>query len=261
METSRSGFDPAGPARWVTPWPGASIFLKGSTSSTMSDALALARNGCPVGTVAAALFQERGRGRVPGRTWQAPAGSSLLATVVLRVSELGCPIEELPLRAGVATAVGIEEVAGVSVRIKWPNDLMWAPPAAPARKLAGLLCEAHGDAALVGIGVNCTQESFPADLQLSACSLLQACGRRLDPANVLSAVLGRLKSSLGASSWREELRSRLYRRGEAVRVELLGREEAVEGRLVDVDERGRLLLQLADGSRRAVSQGELRSSR
>jgi len=255
METSRGGSPGADSATWATPWPGARVVVKESTVSTMSDAEALARDGCPVGTVAAALFQQRGRGRVPGRTWRAPAASSLLATVVLRTPELGYPVNELPLRAGVAAALGIEDAAGIPLRIKWPNDVMWS-----GRKLAGLLCETHGEIALVGVGVNCSQESFPGALEVTACSILQASGLRVEPPAVLSAILARLKSSADSRTWREELRCRLYRRGETVRVDLVGSEAAVEGRLVDVDERGRLILQLDDGRRRAVSQGELRSS-
>jgi BirA family biotin operon repressor/biotin-[acetyl-CoA-carboxylase] ligase len=259
METS-SGVSPSARSGWITPWPGAAVIVKESTHSTMSDALALARNGCPTGTVAAALFQEGGRGRVPGRTWQAPAGSSLLATVVLRVPELGYPLEELSLRAGTAAALGIEDAAGINVQIKWPNDVMWAPAAGGARKVAGLLCEAHGPLALVGFGVNVAQQSFPAELSATAGSLLQACGRALEPAAVLSAILARLKSSAPLAEWREVLRSRLYRRGQVVRVDLLGTGTVVEGLLVDVDDRGRLVIEHADGRRQALPQAELMSS-
>jgi BirA family transcriptional regulator, biotin operon repressor / biotin---[acetyl-CoA-carboxylase] ligase len=259
METSR-GVSPSARPGWTTPWPGAAVIVKESTLSTMSDALALARDGCPTGTVAAALFQEGGRGRVPGRTWQAPAGSSLLATVVLHVSELGFPLDELSLRAGTAAALGIEDAAGIRVQIKWPNDLMWAPAEGGARKVAGLLCEAHGDAALVGIGVNVAQQSFPEELAATAGSLLQACGRTLEPAAVLSAILARLKSAASLAGWREVLRSRLYRRGEIVRVDILGTGAVVEGLLVDVDDRGRLIIEGADGRRQALPQAELMSS-
>ena len=259
METSWIASPDRPSDEWMTPWPGAAVVVKQSTSSTMSDAWELAQAGCPTGTVAAALFQAQGRGRVPGRTWQAAAGSSLLATVVLRVSDLGWPVAELPLRAGVAAARGVQDVAAISVQVKWPNDLVWSASAgAPAKKLAGLLCEARADVALVGIGVNCTQESFPAEMESRACSLLQACGRRIAPARVLAAILRRLHD--GEADWRRELSSRLYRRGQQVRLDLLGSGSSVEGRLLDVDERGRLLLELPDGSRRAVSQGELLSS-
>jgi len=262
MQTSRGAADPQRSAPWTTPWPGAAVVFRQRTSSTMDDARELARSGCPTGTVAAAGYQERGRGRVPGRAWLSPPGESLLATVVLRIPEMGFPLAELPLRAGAAAALGIEEAAGISVQIKWPNDVVAAPPgAASPRKLAGLLCEAHGEAALVGIGVNCGQESFPEEIASTACSLRQCCGRLLPPRLVLSAILARLKSLVGSSdAWRGVVRARLYRRGEPVRVDLLGSGEVVEGVLRDIDERGWLVLELRDGRLRAVGQGELLSS-
>ncbi len=247
-------------SQWATPWPGASVFFKQSTSSTMDDARQMARAGCPTGTVAASGHQGRGRGRVPGRTWISPPGESLLATVVLRIAEMGFPLEELPLRAGAAAALGIEDEAGIGVRIKWPNDLM-SPETGPwaNRKLAGLLCESHGDAALVGIGVNCAQSSFADEVAGTACSLYQCCGRNIPPSVVLSAFLARLKESAGRGEWREQVRGRLYNRGRPVRVGLPGSGRMVEGVLRDIDDRGRLVLELSDGGLETLGHGELKT--
>jgi BirA family transcriptional regulator, biotin operon repressor / biotin---[acetyl-CoA-carboxylase] ligase len=248
---------------WATPWPGAAVTFKDSTSSTMDDALAMALSGCPTGSVAAAGYQHKGRGRVPGRTWISPPRESLLATVVLRVRELGFPLHELPLRAGVAAALGIEDAAGIAVQIKWPNDVM-SPDRGPSsrRKIAGLLCEAHGDAAhgdaaLVGIGVNCSQSSFPGEIAETACSLLQCSGSSVPPSVVLSAVLARLMEGAGRGGWQEQMRKRLYDRGRNVRVDLLGSGKIVEGVLRDIDERGRLVLELSDGRLSTLSHGEM----
>ena len=224
----------------------------------MDDAGEMARAGCPAGTVAAAGHQEKGRGRVPGRTWISPPGQSLLATVVLRVPEMGFPLEELPLRAGVAAALGIEDAAGISVQIKWPNDVM-SPDGGPSanRKLAGLLCEARRDAAFVGMGVNCSQASFPDEIAGTACSLVQCCGRIIPPPVVLSAILARLKRAAGRGEWQEQMRLRLYNRGRVVRVDLLGTGRFVEGKLRDIDNRGRLVLELSDGRLESLAHGEL----
>ena len=58
-----------------------------------------------------------------GRRWEAPAGSSILVSVLLRP-----PPErraaELTLVAGVATAVVVERATGLAAQIKWPNDVM-----------------------------------------------------------------------------------------------------------------------------------------
>jgi BirA family biotin operon repressor/biotin-[acetyl-CoA-carboxylase] ligase len=256
METSR-GSSPG----LLTPWPDAIVTSKERTTSTMDDARELARAGCPTGTVAAADYQEKGRGRVSGRTWISPPGESLLATVVLRIPELGYPLPELPLRAGVAVALGIEDAAGISVEIKWPNDVV-APRGVPeaGRKLAGLLCETHGDAALVGFGVNCAQSFFPDEISRTACSLLQLTGRRPPVPALLSSILARLKAAPLLEKWQEVMRARLHRRGEAVHVDLLGSGRTLSGTLLDIDDRGRLVLELSDGRRETVEQGELLTS-
>ncbi len=224
----------------------------------MDDALLLARAGCPTGTVAAAHYQENGRGRVPGRTWISPPGESLLATVVLRIPELGYALEELPLRAGVAVALGIEDAAGIGVEIRWPNDVV-APAAVPlaGKKIAGLLCEAHGDTALVGFGVNRSQTSFPGEIARTACSLLEISGASVDASSLLSAILVRLKAAAAHDHWRNDFRARLYRRGQFVQVDPIGSGRPLQGIVRDIDDRGRLVLELSDGRQETVTQGEL----
>jgi BirA family biotin operon repressor/biotin-[acetyl-CoA-carboxylase] ligase len=128
------------------------------------------------------------------------------------------------------------------------------------RKLAGLLCEAHGDAALVGFGVNCAQASFPDEIARTACSLLQVSGRPQQIPALLSAILARLKAAPLLERWQDALRARLHRRGEDVRVDLRGSGRILEGVLCDIDERGGLVLELSDGRRETVVQGELLTS-
>ena len=88
----------------------------------------------PEGAVALCEGQTGGRGRM-GRVWEAPAGSSILVSVLLRP-----PRErraaELTLVAGVATAVVVERATGLAAQIKWPNDVML-----DRRKVAGGLAE------------------------------------------------------------------------------------------------------------------------
>ena len=254
METSRHGtriFRHGSPS-----WGDAPIETRESTKSTMDDALDLARAGCPTGTVVVAGFQEKGRGRVPGRSWLSPPWESLLATIVIRGRDLPCPLGELPLRAGIAFARAVEEAAGITVHIKWPNDLV-----VDGRKLAGVLCEAHGDIVLAAIGVNCLQRSFPPEIEGTACSLLLLTGRRIAPLSLVPGIRKRLEAGLASTGWREELERRLWGMGTRVRVDLLGSGRSIEGVLRGVDESGRLLVARDDGGVEAVSQGELSAGR
>ena len=106
-----------------------------ATGSTNDRARELAAAGAPHGTLVTAAEQSAGRGR-QGRRWSAPAGSALLASIVLRE-----PPELLPLVAAVAVAdvvaAALAEQAGDAVAIKWPNDVLL-----DGRKVAGILARA-----------------------------------------------------------------------------------------------------------------------
>ena len=147
------------------------------TGSTNADAMALVRDGAPEGIVVVADHQTAGRGR-RGRTWEAPPGAGLLASIVLRPpAEV---VDACTMAVAVAAAEAVEEVAGVRPRLKWPNDLVWpGDGSAHDRKLAGILAEADWPAGsnpdagsrppppgarlglVVGIGINV---SWPTDL-------------------------------------------------------------------------------------------------
>ena len=93
-----------------------------NVSSTMEVAARLGDAGEPEGTVVLAAAQTAGRGRA-GRAWEAPPGSALLASVLLRPSVPTARLPVLSLLFGVAAAEAIERAAGIPCRLKWPNDL------------------------------------------------------------------------------------------------------------------------------------------
>jgi len=95
-----------------------------------------ARAGAPEGTVVVADYQSAGRGRL-GRRWEAPPGSNLLVSILLRPT---LRIDELHLctvAVALAAAVACERGAGVVPDLKWPNDLLVRDA-----KLGGILAEA-----------------------------------------------------------------------------------------------------------------------
>jgi BirA family biotin operon repressor/biotin-[acetyl-CoA-carboxylase] ligase len=122
------------------------------TGSTNADLLAAAASGAPDRSVLMARHQTAGRGRLD-RTWDAPPGANLLASVLLR--ELPAHLHEVTQRLALAAAAAAEQVAGARVELKWPNDLLIGDA-----KLAGILAQvgmgADGrpDHVVVGIGMN-----------------------------------------------------------------------------------------------------------
>ncbi len=243
-------------ARIANPWPGAGVTVVERTGSTMDDGLALGLRGMPTGTAVVAGFQERGRGRAPGRRWVSPAWESLLVTVVLRAEDLGFPSPQLPLRVGLAVSRAVHDATGAAPEIRWPNDALLG-----GRKVAGILCEAHGGLLLAGIGVNCRQRAFPPEIADRAGSLLLATGRAVPPLELCPLVLVRLREALVDDDWRAAIERRLAGRGGRARVEPIGSGTAVEGVVLGVDGDGALLVRDDAGVIRRIAQGEISGSR
>ena len=143
----------------------------------------------PEGAVAVAEEQTRGRGRL-GRTWQAPARTSILASVLLRPAVDQTRLPELSLVAGRALAAAVTEVTGIEPTIKFPNDLLIG-----GRKVAGILAESSEGRVVLGIGVNVnqTRAELPADAQTEPTSLRLELGETVNRAELLAAILLRLE--------------------------------------------------------------------
>jgi len=154
----------------------------------------LLREDDPEGAVAVAEEQSEGRGRL-GRSWQAPAGTSVLVSVLLRPPLEAARLPELSLVAGGAVAQAIADVTGIDPAIKFPNDVL-----VEGRKVAGILAESSDGRVVLGIGVNAnqTREQLPADAQTEPTSLRLELGEPVDRATLLSAILLQLERAYDA---------------------------------------------------------------
>jgi len=217
------------------------------TDSTSDRARALAIGGAPHGMLVTAGEQLAGRGR-QGRTWSAPAGRALLASLVLR---------EFPALLTLASAVAVADVVDAATdasaefvaAIKWPNDVLLG-----GRKIAGILAEGRPQEGWVvlGIGINVAVRARDLPPQLAA----SAGGLGLEPDAIeplLAALLAALELRLAQepAAILDTYRARDALRGRAVRWQ--------HGRGVakGVDGVGRLLVDLADGTTLALDAGEV----
>jgi BirA family biotin operon repressor/biotin-[acetyl-CoA-carboxylase] ligase len=210
------------------------------TDSTNSRLLDDARAGAPEGRVLVADHQTAGRGRL-GRRWEAPAGSSLLVSVLVRPALPVARAHLVTMAAGLAASDACEAVAGVRPGLKWPNDLV-----VDDAKLAGLLAESVVDgealrALVVGMGLNVT--AAPAE---GATCLADHAGGPVDRRPLLDAWLARLDARLDAlDDVLADYRPRCATLGRDVRV--ARPDDAVEGRAVDVTDAGHLVVDAAGG--------------
>jgi BirA family biotin operon repressor/biotin-[acetyl-CoA-carboxylase] ligase len=250
-----------------------------STDSTNERARQLALAGAPHGTLVTASEQTAGRGR-QGRRWSAPAGSSLLASLLLRWSSSAAPPTLLPLIAAVAVC----DIAGATAQIKWPNDVVLDTGTGLA-KLAGILIEGRPRERwmVLGIGLNVAVrlEELPPELQpsprtLSAASPEPGAGPHGHEATGLPAatlglstadvepLLARLLDAL-AQRLRvpAEVTLRAWRARDALDGREIawgtpgGEEQLGRGRAQGIDDEGRLVVALVDGRRTTIGAGEV----
>ncbi len=152
------------------------------TGSTNDAARALAAEGAAAGTAVAARRQTAGRGRLDHKWVSAEGG--LYASVVLRSGIRSA--SRLSAASGEWVARALESLGPLRLRAVAPNDLF-----AGGRKIAGVLVERVFSAgrpafAVVGIGVNVAQASFPEGLEATT---LAREGIAATPETVLDAVL------------------------------------------------------------------------
>ncbi len=229
------------------------IRVTAETGSTNADLLQEARAGAAEGLVLVAETQTAGRGRL-GRSWSSPPGAALACSVLLRpVAVPPAARAWLPLLTGIAVAAALRAGAGVAAGLKWPNDVLVGD-----RKIAGILAEAHGDAIVVGVGLNVTLTA--AELPVpTATSLLLEDAACLDRGRVLEDVLTELAArytawaaapaaaGAGTRALRAEYLRWCVTVGRKVRVELPAG-PPLTGTAADVDETGRLAVRTGSGT-------------
>ncbi len=149
------------------------------TGSTNTDAMAAGRTGAQHGSVYFADEQRAGRGR-GDHAWHSVAGEGLYVSLLLRPRLASAYLPLMPLAAGLGAAEAIGSVTGLTVDLRWPNDLLIGE-----RKTGGILVEAQSQAqseaaesafVVVGIGINVHQREFSPTLATPATSLDLECG-------------------------------------------------------------------------------------
>ena len=214
--------------------------------STQDRARALASSGSGP-SVVVADHQTAGQG-TRGRSWQAAAGTSLLASWLFRPT----PAEPglFALLAGVAVARALERSGMKEASVKWPNDVE-----AGHKKVAGALAHAttdgEGGSLVLGIGVNVHQrlDAFPSELRATATSLALA-GHTVDRLSLfvdLTRELDRVTAPAERAAALDEWRRRSTLLGREVEVTREGR-SLMRGIARDIAEDGALLV----GSERVV---------
>ncbi len=230
-----------------------------SIGSTNDEAKRLAREGAAAGTAVWALEQTKGRAR-RGRPWVSPRGN-LYLSLILRPQGAAERAAQLGFVAALAVGDALIPLLpnAATLEYKWPNDVL-----VNNRKIAGILLESEmvpGEGLLfvvIGVGVNLV--SSPRDTEYRATSLAEEGGSEAAPAAVLEAVARHFDA--WDARWREigfaPIRAAWKAHAAALGAPIKVRLDTVfqEGRFLDIDEEGALLLE-SRGACRRVTAGEV----
>lgn len=238
------------------------LYLLPEVDSTSTYAKRLALEGVREAVVIAER-QTGGRGRL-GRSFASPAGKGLYLSALIRPPLETADCALVTACAGVAVCDAVEELAGRRPSIKWTND-----PQFDGKKLCGILTElsTEGESGrvlslVVGVGINVSQtETDFGELAGSATSIVLSTGKQVRRAALAAAViraLTRMERALheeGTERYITQYRADCSTVGKAVTVITpRGRRAA---RALAVTDRAELLVEYEDGSREALSSGEV----
>lgn len=191
--------------------------------------------------------QTAGRGRL-GRKFLSPEGTGLYMTLLLRPAVFA-DATRLTLLAAVAVCQAIEELTDLQPRIKWVNDIF-----AGGRKVCGILAEAVGDQAAVGIGINLHTPpgGFPPEAGIAG-----ALDREISRGQLAAAITRRMLAgmeSLSSPQLLAEYRQRMPLIGQEISYQRNG--EAHRACVTGVAEDGGLIV-LENGAEAVLRTGEI----
>lgn len=229
-------------------------------TSTNDVAKHMAKDGAPHGTVILAEAQSAGRGRM-GRSFSSPKGQGIFLSLILRPRCEAGKLMHLTCAVGTRMCDAVEQVTGVRPALKWINDLILG-----GKKLGGILTELTlgkdglVEYAVIGIGINCTQEAadLPPDLQQTAISLKMHTGMQPDRAALAAAMIRALYETElpgDAAALMAAYRKDCITLGQPVTV--LQSPAPYPATAVDIDEDGGLWVRTDEGALKKLQSGEV----
>jgi len=210
------------------------------------------------GLTITATEQTEGKGQ-RGRHWADVPGQSLLMSLVMTPQQ---PLEQQFVFSAMV-AVAVAEVLealyeGWEIKIKWPNDIIVNDKKAGGILIENILRGSNWVYAIVGLGLNILQESFPPELP-NATSLKIASSRSFKPQTMRDMLRQNILEALGRKS-NAEGTMRLYNeylfRRSAVQAFSDGR-DTWQGIIVKANADGKLLVQLENGSIAQYTHGDV----
>lgn len=240
----------------TTKYIGRKLWVYEMVTSTNDTAWELAIKDAPSGSVVFAESQSKGRGRI-GRSWFSPKRKGLWFSVILRPNLQPVYAPMITIAGSIAVAKAIMKHTGLSVWIKWPNDIY-----INNRKLGGILTEMNTELdrikfVILGIGINVNIEPqvFPKELQEKAVSI--KCSR-IEVVKEIMVSLEFYYNMLNKKNWDtiiNEWKNLSLVLGK--RIKLAQGKKYYDGQAVGIDQYGALILRQDDGFSKHFTSGDI----
>ena len=236
------------------------VFVFESLKSTNLTAKEYATKGAVEGSVVVALSQTGGRGRL-GRQFFSPKESGIYLSIILRPDFSPEDVTLITASAAVAVCNMIEKMCNKSPKIKWVNDIF-----IDNKKVCGILSEGvfsqsgkKAEYIILGIGINlfAPNGGFPEDIESIAGGIFNKndkIDRNLIIAQTANEFL-RLYDNLHNPDIVKSYRNRLLLLGKTVNYIKNGIAES--GRVLDIDDNFRLIIEKTSGETEALQSGEV----
>ena len=221
-----------------------------STNEYIAENAATLENG----TVVAADFQSKGRGRLDHK-WVGEKGKALMFSILLKTSLPQSLKVKTVFVCALAIKLAIKKLYGITSYIKWPNDIY-----IENKKVAGILCQMQENSVICGMGINVNQEEFKGEIKEKASSLYLITGIKKELFEVLACILNFFEDAFstleeeGFYPIREEVLRHFYLKDKEVGV--VSGKKTYNGRVLGMDDEGNLLLS-EKGKTIKVSSGDV----
>ena len=231
---------------------GVSVRVFDEIDSTNTEAKRMAADGFWGDALLVANTQTAGRGRM-GRSFYSPSATGAYFSILHTLTTPLCDAVAITSAASVAVMRAIKALSGVQTQIKWVNDLYYRD-----KKICGILTEAvsvgERTHVIVGIGINLSTESFPAELREIAGSL----DAQIDTAELIAQIfceISRYLQNPGSREWLADYRAHSSVLGR--HVAWVSEGGSCEGIAESIDADGALLVRVADGNVVRLHTGEI----
>ena len=234
---------------------GVKLYFYDSIDSTNTQAKRLLADGLTGKALITANEQTAGRGR-QGRSFYSPKNTGIYYSYVYHPQKTLADAVFITTAAAVSVVRAIERISAVNPVIKWVNDVYVA-----GKKVCGILTEAVSDfesgaleSVIVGIGINVSTTSFPAELRNTAAGLGDTGITRAALLNAAAAELIKAAEDMENPAILAD-----YKRHSAVigkEITFIKNGKSTKATAVDIDEKGGLIVKTENGIQ-TLSSGEI----